>query len=84
MDDIRLFAEEHGFPKDSDGSAKIALIAIDRSIEAWIKLLQLLPDHEDAIIPLLAALQKIKKSGEAEFPDARKFVRPGFDEQTKN
>jgi len=77
------FAEEHGFPKDSDGSAKIALIATDRSIEAWIKLLQLLPDHEDSIIPLLASLQKIKKSGEAEFPDAGNFVRPGFDEQVK-
>jgi len=74
------FSEEHDFPKDSDGSAKIALIATDRSVEAWIKLLQLLPGHEDEIIPLLALLQKIKKIGETEFPDARKFVRPGFDQ----
>jgi hypothetical protein len=72
--------KENGFQKDSDGSAKIALIGIDRSMEAWTTLLQFLPDIQDDIIVLLALLQKSKRLGEAEFPNARKFIRPGFDE----
>ena len=31
----RDWEEANGFPKDSDGSAKVALISIDRSIGAW-------------------------------------------------
>lgn len=73
--------EANGYQKDSDGSAKIALIAIDRSIEAWTTLLHLIPDAEDDILVLLALLQKSRRLAETEFPDARKFLRPGFDEQ---
>jgi hypothetical protein len=72
--------EEHGFQKDSDGSAKIALIATQRSIDAWVKLYDLLPGEQEQILFLLALLQKIRKQGEEEFPDATSFVRPGFDE----
>lgn len=72
--------EADGIPKDSDGSAKIALIAIDRSIEAWTTLMQLIPAAEDEILSLLALLQKSRRIAENEFPDARKFIRPGFDE----
>lgn len=73
--------EENGFQKDGDGSAKIALIAIDRSIEAWTTLAQYIPEPEDDILTLLASLQKSKRLGEKEFPGAQKFIRPGFDEQ---
>ena len=72
--------EANGYQKDSDGSAKIALIGIDRSIEAWTLLLQYIPAAEDEIIELLALLQKTRRMAEAEFPKARKFIRPGFDE----
>ena len=68
------------FPKDSDGSAKIALIAIDRSISAWGKLLKHLPASEDEIFEFLILLERLRNMTEKEFPDARKFVRPGFDE----
>jgi len=71
--------EENGFQKDSDGSAKIALISIDRSIEAWTTLLHYVPSLEDNIITILAMLQKSKRLAEEEFPNARKFIRPGFD-----
>jgi hypothetical protein len=67
-------------PKDSDGSAKIALIAIDRSISAWGKLLKHLPNSEDEILDILVLLERLRNMSEKEFPDARKFVRPGFDE----
>lgn len=71
---------ENGFQRDYDGSAKIAMIATDRSMQAWSRLYQLMPGEEDALLRLLAMLQKIKSLAETEFPDAQKFIRPGFDE----
>lgn len=64
---------------DNNGSAKIALIAVDRSIMAWQTLYDLMPNIEDLAINQLATLQKIQKLGEKYFPNARRFVRPGFD-----
>ena len=68
------------FPKDSDGSAKIALIAIDRSISAWGTFLKYLPDGEDEILKILVHLEQLRRSVESAFPDARDFIRPGFDQ----
>ena len=67
-------------PKDSDGSAKVALIGIDRSIAAW-RLMQLsLPEHADSVVSLLLRLERLRNRVEKHFPDARAFVRPGFDD----
>ncbi|MEA3361065.1 MAG: hypothetical protein U9R17_16890 [Thermodesulfobacteriota bacterium] len=68
------------FPKDSDGSAKVALIGIDRSIAAWKILLAYLPADKAEIINLIGLLENIKNRVENRFPCARDFVRPGFDE----
>ena len=69
-------------PKDSDGSAKVALIGIDRSIAAW-RLMQLsLPERADSVVPLILQLERLRQSLEKEFPEARRFVRPGFDERS--
>ena len=69
------------FPKDSDGSAKIALIAMDRSIAAWSGLREAFSeDGADSILDLLAQLSKIRRETEEMFPHARSFIRPGFDE----
>lgn len=66
--------------KDSDGSAKVALIGIDRSIAAW-RLMQLsLPEREASIVPLILQLERLRQRIENVFPQAREFVRPGFDE----
>jgi hypothetical protein len=70
----------NGFPKDSDGSAKVALIAAERSLAAWAQLAALMPDFADSMLPMLANLQKIIRLGDIEFPDARYFVRAGFDD----
>ncbi len=67
-------------PKDYDGSAKIALIAVDRSIAAWTTVYELLPSREDACLSALIVLQQIKNRTEKQFPEAYRFVRPGFDE----
>jgi hypothetical protein len=67
------------FPKDSDGSAKIALIAIDRSIAAWGQMSNYFPQRKDDIIDILVQLERLRRKVEELFPDARAFVRPGFD-----
>ena len=68
------------FPRDSDGSAKVALIGIDRSIAAW-RLMQLsLPERGGSIVPLILQLERLRIRLEKAFPEARDFVRPGFDE----
>ena len=66
-------------PKDSDGSAKVAMIGIDRSIAAW-RLMQLsLPERAGSIVPLILQLDRLRRRLEKGFPGARGFVRPGFD-----
>ncbi len=81
----QIFEEEpeilEDFPKDYDGSAKIAMISIDNSVEAWGTLLRHFPDKEDEILGILALLQKLRKRTEQEFPNAWSFKRPGFDDE---
>jgi hypothetical protein len=72
--------DDDGYPKDSDGSAKVALAAIDRSIAAWLLLYQLLPACEDNALQALALLSRIKNRALEIFPNALQFKRPGFDE----
>jgi hypothetical protein len=67
------------FARDSDGSAKVALIAIDRSIAAWGEIRNHYPLNDDKIMELLRQLGQLNNKVEAAFPDARAFVRPGFD-----
>jgi hypothetical protein len=65
---------------DYNGSAKIALIAIDRLIASWSLVMENMMDHEDEILKFLINLTEIRKQIEKTFPLARKFIRPGFDE----
>ena len=65
---------------DSNGSAKVALIAIDRSASAWRVMQSCFPQKKDSIIRLMAALERLRDGIETVLPQARDFVRPGFDE----
>jgi hypothetical protein len=67
------------FPKDSDGSAKVALIAIDRSIAAWGEIRNYFPFGSQDIVKMLVHLEALRNKVEKAFPDARAFIRPGFD-----
>ena len=67
------------FPKDSDGSAKVALIGIDRSIAAWRMMQMTSPDRVESIVPLILQLEGLRRRLEKSFPQARDFIRPGFD-----
>jgi hypothetical protein len=72
--------EDFKYAKDSDGSIKVALIAMDRSINAWRMLQLLQPELFEPINPLIATLENLRKETELEFPHAREFIRAGFDE----
>jgi hypothetical protein len=80
IDEDDYLAEED--PRDSDGSAKVALMAIDRSISAWKLMCDLRPENADAIHGFLIQLEQLRSNAEREFPNARDFIRPGFDEPT--
>ena len=77
---IEDYYEKDEIQSDSNGSAKIALIAVDRLIAAWSILMEKMTDHEDEILKFLISLADIRKQTELTFPMARKFVRPGFDD----
>jgi hypothetical protein len=72
--------EENGFPRDFDGSAKIAIISMERSMQAWLKLFEFLPEQEDDFFKVLGLLEKMKTRAVEEFPKAMDFRRPGFDD----
>ena len=66
---------------DANGSAKVALEAINRSICAWGRLLEHFPQQEEELLSILVHLQRLRLTTENAFPDARAFIRPGLDEQ---
>jgi len=72
-------AEIDAESRDANGSAKVALIGVDRSLTAWAEMLRQMPEEEDRLLPILAALARLQRDIEAAFPSARAFVRPGFD-----
>ncbi len=78
LDDDEALIDAVG--NDADGSAKIALIAIDRSSSAWRILQSSLPEKADSIVPMLLELERLRRATEQTFPEARDFIRPGFDE----
>ncbi len=69
---------------DMNGSSKVCIIAIENSMQAWVDLLNLLHECEDEILEILNTLSDILKKTERLFPDARAFVRPGFDENQED
>ncbi len=79
-EDPTEWGPDEKYPKDSDGSAKVALVGIDRSINAWRSIQLCLPEKAGCIIPLILRLERLRQSTEREFPGARDFIRPGFDE----
>ncbi|MCD6112522.1 MAG: hypothetical protein J7J86_04545 [Bacteroidales bacterium] len=73
-------AQDTEITYDNNGSAKIALIAVDRSIEAFSVLITNIKENQNDFLYFISILLKIKKLTERTFPNARSFIRPGFDE----
>ena len=66
-----------GLRDDARGAAKMALIGIDQSMEAFQELRTSLDDAR--IDALMEILEAVRIGVELKFPDAREFIRPGLD-----
>jgi hypothetical protein len=71
---------ERDWPPDYDGSAKVALLGIDRSHTAWLDLVETGVASASDVATFLDDLLWLRAALERTFPHARSFVRPGFDE----
>ena len=71
---------ERDWPPDHDGSAKVALIGIDRSHTAWLDLVETGVASVSEVASFIDDLVWLRAALERTFPKARAFVRPGFDE----
>jgi hypothetical protein len=65
---------------DVNGSAKVAMIAMDRSILAWDRMKGFFPEKAESIAPIITHLEELRTWAEREHPGARSFIRPGLDE----
>ena len=63
---------------DANGSAKVALISLGRSAEAWRAIAHATGD--DDAVALGERASDLRQLMLEHFPDAPRFVRPGFDE----
>jgi hypothetical protein len=72
--------EDRDWPADYDGSAKVALLGIERSHAAWLDLVKRGVATDADAAPFVADLVWLGASLERIFPNARAFVRPAFDE----
>ena len=68
------------FPPDHEGSAKVAIIGIERSHAAWRDLVSKGVVTDAQAQPFLTELAWLLRRLDEVFPLARSFVRPGFDE----
>lgn len=72
--------EDRDWPPDYDGSAKVALLGIERSHAAWLELVKRGVVSDADAAPLIADLVWLGETLERVFPNARAFVRPALDE----
>ena len=71
---------DRDWPADHDGSAKVALLGIERSHAAWLEIVDSGLTSPAEIEPFIADLIWLSDELERVFPQARAFVRPGLDE----
>ena len=67
---------------DRAGSAKVTLIGIERSLGAWTILRNAVPDRDAEIVLFQRRLARLRRQIDELIPEARTFVRPGFDDGT--
>jgi hypothetical protein len=68
------------WPADHDGSAKVALLGIERSYGAWHHLVERGTATDGEGAAAIADLVWLADALDRVFPNARAFVRPGLDE----
>jgi hypothetical protein len=70
--------DHHPVQNDWNGSAKVALISLERSEAAWRTIGEITADG--AACAIADAVRDLRRLAHDEFPDAMSFIRPGFDE----
>jgi hypothetical protein len=70
--------DDHPIQNDWNGSAKVALISLERSAAAWHVVAEATGD--DTAAQFADQLTALRGEVEQAFPMARQFIRPGFDE----
>lgn len=78
-DDLFDKEEDAILQNDANGSVKVALLGMDRSIGAWGKFQGHFPEKTDSILDILLHLDRLRRRTKELFPQARSFKRPGFD-----
>lgn len=76
-----LEAFDDPLQSDSNGSAKIAILAIERSLGGWEVVRQQMPEKSEEILELQRQLQHLRTEMERIFPNWNHFHRPGFDDE---
>ena len=78
------FQEDDPVQNDWNGSAKLARLLVDESKSAWDVVMREGEAAENSpLIELLTLLGRVDDGLAERFPEAMKFVRPGFDEVGK-
>jgi hypothetical protein len=77
---LNEFDGDREFPPDHEGSAKVALVGIDRSMTAWADARDIGRVSADDASRFIAELHRLCFELEELLPRAREFVRPAFDE----
>jgi hypothetical protein len=70
--------EKSAVQSDWNGSAKVALISVQRSEQAWNVIAAATGD--EAATVLAGSLERLRQEMNKEFPRAMEFRRPGFDD----
>lgn len=78
LDRFRQEGDDDPVQNDWNGSAKVALISIERSEAAWRTLAS--ASGDDTPREIADALATLRGDVERMFPDVWRFIRPGFDE----
>jgi hypothetical protein len=81
FDGVDEFTTPDGQPYQSDhnGTAKLALEIVSRCEAAWELVARHLPQEAGELVPIQEVLRRIHQSLHSTFPDAERFIRPGFD-----
>jgi hypothetical protein len=75
------FGEDIDLQGDGNGSAKVAMIAIRKSMDAWAFLSSFFADKTTDIQEVLQVLSGTRKKLVAAYPNWEQFHRPGFDDE---
>jgi hypothetical protein len=66
-----MWNQDGGYPSDHDGSARVAIEAIDRSRAAWLAMVQMGMAARDEVAPFIMDLAWLREALERQFPKAR-------------